>query len=56
MKIGIINGSIRAERKTEPVAKYTYDIASSDGDVTYEYVDLGAYNVPLLTTGAPDDG
>ncbi len=51
MKIGIINGSIRAERNTEPVAKYAYDIASQrDGDVTYEYVDLGAFNVPLLTT------
>ncbi len=51
MKIGIINGSIRTERNTEPVAKYAYDIAAQrDGDVTYEYVDLGAYNVPLLTT------
>ena len=51
MKIGIINGSIRAERTTEPVSKYAYDIASKrDGEFTYEYVDLAEYNVPLLTS------
>lgn len=51
MKIGIINGSVRAERNTEPVAKYAHDVASQrQGDVTYEYVDLSEFNVPLLTT------
>lgn len=51
MKIGIINGSIRGERSTEPVAKYAHEIASQrDGETTYEYVDLAQYNVPLLTT------
>lgn len=51
MKIGIINGSLRAERKTEPVAKFTAQIAEKrDGDVSYEYIDLADYNVPLLTS------
>lgn len=51
MKIGIINGSIRAERNTDPVAKYAYDIASKrGGEFAYEYVDLAEYNVPLLTS------
>ena len=51
MKIGIINGSIRAERNTEPVSKYAFDVASKrDGEFTYEYVDLAEYDVPLLTS------
>ena len=41
MKIGIINGSIRKERNTEPVAKFAYDIAAQrNGEFEYEYVDL----------------
>ncbi len=51
MKIGIINGSIRAERNTEPVAKYAFDVASKrDGAISYEYIDLAEYDVPLLTS------
>lgn len=51
MNIGIINGSLRAERNTEPVAKFVYEIAAQrDGEFTYEYVDLAEYNVPLLTS------
>ncbi|GAA4115923.1 NADPH-dependent FMN reductase [Enteractinococcus coprophilus] len=51
MKIGIINGSIRGTRNTEPVAKYAHEIATQrDGDFEYEYVDLTEYNVPLLTS------
>ncbi|GAA2026087.1 NADPH-dependent FMN reductase [Yaniella flava] len=50
MKIGIINGSIRAERATDPVAKFTQQVAEQrDGDFVYEYVDLAEFNVPLLT-------
>ena len=51
MKIGILNGSLRAERATEPVAKFVHEIAAQrDGFFEYEYVDLVDYNVPLLTS------
>lgn len=51
MKIGIINGSIRAERNTDPVAKFAYDIAAQrDGEFKYEYIELAQYDVPLLTS------
>lgn len=51
MKIGIINGSIRTERNTEPVAKFTHEIAQARNNGTdYEYIDLADYNLPLLTS------
>lgn len=51
MKIGIINGSLRAERNTEPVAKFVHEIAAQrEGSFKYEYIDLVDYNVPLLTS------
>lgn len=51
MKIGIINGSLRAGGNTEPVAKFVHEIAAQrGGDVEYEYVDLAAYNVPLFSS------
>jgi NAD(P)H-dependent FMN reductase len=51
MKIGIINGSMRAERNTEPVAKYIHELAAQrSGEAEYEYIDLGEYEVPLLTS------
>lgn len=49
MKIGIINGSIRKERATEPVAKFVYEIARQR-PIEYSYVDLAEFNVPLLTS------
>lgn len=51
MKIGIINGSIRAEGNTGTVAKYVHEIAGQrNGDVEYVQIDLAGYNVPLLTS------
>lgn len=51
MKIGIILGSIRAERATEAVARYVYDLAAQrDGETTFELIDLATFDVPLLTT------
>lgn len=51
MKVGIIIGSIRAERATEPVARYVYDLAGRrSGDFAYELVDLAEFNVPPLTS------
>ncbi|MCK9247852.1 MAG: NAD(P)H-dependent oxidoreductase [Solirubrobacteraceae bacterium] len=51
MRIGIIIGSIRAERQTLPVAEYVHGLATArDGDVTYELVDLASFDVPLLTS------
>lgn len=49
MKIGIINGSMRAERNPEPVARYIHKLAvQRSGEAEYEYVDLAEYDVPLL--------
>lgn len=51
MKIGIINGSIRNERNTVPVAEFVFDLASQrNGGVAYELLDLADYVVPLLTS------
>lgn len=51
MKIGIINGSLRTDRNTEPVAKFVHEIATQrEGSFEYEYIDLAEYNVPLLTS------
>lgn len=51
MKIGIINGSVRGTRASEPVSKYAYEIAAQrEGEFEYEYVDLAEFNVPLLTS------
>ncbi|MGE4428854.1 MAG: NADPH-dependent FMN reductase [Solirubrobacteraceae bacterium] len=51
MKIGIIIGSIRSERATEPVATYVHEIAARrTGESVFELVDLAGFDVPLLTT------
>lgn len=50
MKIGIIVGSIRAERATKPVADFVHGIAARRDNVTYELVDLKDFDVPLLTS------
>ncbi|NLA64848.1 MAG: NAD(P)H-dependent oxidoreductase [Leucobacter sp.] len=52
MKIGIITGSVRAVRATEPIAQYVYEIAAqrADDNVSYELIDLKDFDVPLLTS------
>ena len=59
MRIGIILGSIRNERRTESVAHWIHQSAekrvadgkAADG-VTYELLDLASFDVPLLTASA----
>lgn len=51
MNIGMINGSLRTERKTEPVVDFVFEHAGQrDTDFAYELVDLNDYNLPLLTS------
>ena len=51
VKIGIILGSIRTERKTEAVARYVHGLAGKrSGDTAFELVDLAEFDVPPLTT------
>lgn len=51
MKIGIIGGSIREQRKSDTVARWVLEIANKRDDADYTYIDLREFNVPLLTTG-----
>lgn len=51
MKIGIITGSIRDERRGDDVGRFVADIASKrSGTATYELIDLKRFDVPLLTS------
>ena len=51
MKIAIVLGSIRTERRTEAVARYVHEVAGRrSGEAAIELVDLADYDVPLLTS------
>ena len=51
MQVGIIIGSIREGRIGEQIGKWVHEIASQrEGEVSYELLDLKAFNVPLLTS------
>ncbi|MFN8110672.1 MAG: NAD(P)H-dependent oxidoreductase [Thermoleophilia bacterium] len=50
MRIGIIIGSIREERKGEAVAQWVADAARGRGDAEYTLIDLKLFDVPLLTS------
>ena len=51
MKIAIVLGSIRTERRTEAVARYVHEIAGRrSGEAEVDLVDLADYDVPLLTS------
>lgn len=51
MKIAIIIGSIRDERKTQPVAEFVYGVTKQrSGGADYELVDLRDFDVPPLTS------
>lgn len=52
MKIGIILGSIRDDRKGESVARWVADKANGR-NAEYELVDLKDYDVPLVTDPTP---
>lgn len=51
MKVGIIIGSIREGRLGEQVGNWVHQVASRRrGEVSYELIDLKAFDVPLLTS------
>lgn len=49
MKIGIIIGSVRQQRKGEDVARWVLTLAQ-DREATYELVDLRDFDLPVLTS------
>ncbi|HEY5080816.1 MAG TPA: NAD(P)H-dependent oxidoreductase [Bauldia sp.] len=55
LKIGIIVGSTRPNRKADKVAKWFLDLAKArpGSDVSYEIVDLVDYNLPVLDEPMP---
>ncbi|GAB3562088.1 NADPH-dependent FMN reductase [Amycolatopsis endophytica] len=50
MKIGIVIGSVRSERKGEQVAKWVEAAASERDDARFEVLDLRDFDVPLFTS------
>ncbi len=53
LKVAIIVGSTRPNRKAEEVARWVFDIAARRGDATFEIVDIGDFNLPLLNEPLP---
>jgi NAD(P)H-dependent FMN reductase len=48
IKIAIITGSTRPNRKSITVAKWAYELAAKRTDAQFELVDIVDYNLPLL--------
>src|SRR5438477_12035755 len=48
LKVGIITGSTRPNRKSPDVAKWVLEIARNRGDAEYELVDIKDFELPLL--------
>lgn len=53
LKIAIIIGTTRPNRKSEQVARWVYDQASKRGDAEYELLDLRDYNLPIFAEPYP---
>lgn len=53
LRVAIILGSTRPERKGEAVAKWTHSVASRRGDALFEMLDLREINLPLLDEPLP---
>jgi NAD(P)H-dependent FMN reductase len=53
LKIAIIIGTTRPNRKSEQVARWVYNIASQREDAEFELVDLRDYNLPLFDEPYP---
>lgn len=53
LRIAIIIGSARPNRKAEDVAKWVYKIAKRRNDAEFELVDIADYNLPLLDEPMP---
>lgn len=53
VKIQIIIGSTRPNRKSDTIAAWAYAIAKTRTDATFELVDIADYNLPLLDEPLP---
>lgn len=53
LKIGIILGSTRPNRKSPDVARWVLGIASKRGDADYELIDIKDFELPLLDEPMP---
>ncbi len=53
LKIGIITGSTRPNRKSPDVAKWVLEIARKRSDAGYELVDIKDFELPLLDEPVP---
>ncbi len=53
LKLGIIIGSTRPNRKAEVVARWVHGIAAARKDAEFELVDIKDYNLPLLDEPMP---
>jgi len=53
LKVGIITGSTRPNRKSPDVAKWVFEIARKRGDAEYELVDIKDFELPLLDEPMP---
>lgn len=52
-RIGIVTGSTRPNRKSEPVAKWVMEHAQRRTDATFELVDIATFNLPILDEPVP---
>ncbi len=53
LKIAIIMGTTRPNRKSDQVARWVQDVAARRGDAQYELVDLRDYELPFLDEPFP---
>ena len=53
IRVGIVIGSTRPERKAEAVARWVHDIAAKRTDAQFELVDIKDFNLPLLDEAMP---
>ena len=53
LKVGIITGSTRPNRKSLDVARWVLEIAQRRGDAEYELVDIKDFELPLLDEPVP---
>jgi NAD(P)H-dependent FMN reductase len=53
LKIGIITGSTRPNRKSLDVARWVLEIARKRNDAEYELVDIKDFELPLLDEATP---
>src|SRR5439155_1329150 len=53
LKVGIITGSTRPNRKSHDVAKWALEVARKRSDAEYELVDIKDFELPLLDEPMP---